>query len=57
MTYAVEQRGETQRLNEELARIQRCRVLAAWAEIRAERLAREERIMAALRPKIGDDND
>ena len=57
MTYAVEQRGETQRLNEELARIQRCRVLAAWAEIRAERLAREERIMAALRPKIVDDND
>ena len=31
---------------------QRRRMLSAWAEIRAERLAREERIMAAVRPKI-----
>ena len=52
MTYTVEQRGETQRLNEELARIQRCRVLAAWAEIKAERQARERMQMACVRPRI-----
>ena len=52
MTYTVEQRGETQRLNEELARLQRCRVLAAWAEIKAERQAREARQMACVAPKM-----
>jgi hypothetical protein len=40
-----------------LENAQRNRMLLAWQEIRAERLAREERIMAAVRPKIGDDND
>jgi hypothetical protein len=57
MTYHVEQRGETQRLNEELARIQRCRVLAAWAEIKAERQAREQRQMAPWVPKIEETED
>jgi hypothetical protein len=44
-------------LLDELENAQRRRMFAAWQEIRAERLAREERIMAAVRPKIGDDND
>ncbi len=48
MTYAVEQRGETQRLNEELARIQRCRVLAAWAENKAAEKARRDALMAQI---------
>jgi hypothetical protein len=46
MTYTVEQRGETQRLNEELARIQRCRVLAAWAENKAAEKARRDALAA-----------
>jgi hypothetical protein len=44
-------------LLDELDRAERHRMFAAWQEIRAERLAREERIMAAVRPTIGDDND
>jgi hypothetical protein len=39
-------------LLEELDRAERHRMLLAWQEIRAERLAREERIMACVRPKI-----
>jgi hypothetical protein len=56
----IEHPHETARLKallDELENAQRHRMLAAWQEIRAERLAREERIMAAVRPKIGDDND
>jgi hypothetical protein len=56
----IEQPHETARLKallDELENAQRRRMLAAWQEIRAERLAREERIMAAVRPAIGDDND
>jgi len=51
----IEQPHETARLQallDELENGQRRRMLAAWQEIRAERLAREERIMAALRPNI-----
>jgi hypothetical protein len=56
----IEQPHETARLKallDELENAQRRRMSLAWAEIRAERIAREERIMAAVRPKIGDDND
>ena len=59
MTY-VEHPHETARLQallDELENAQRRRMLAAWQEIRAERIAREERIMACVRPTIGDDND
>jgi hypothetical protein len=51
----IEQPHETARLQallNEIEQAERRRMLSAWAEIRAERLAREERIMAALRPKI-----
>jgi hypothetical protein len=56
----IEQPHETARLKallDELENAQRRRMLAAWQEIRAERLAREEKIMACVRPTIGDDND
>jgi hypothetical protein len=56
----IEQPHETARLKallDELENAQRHRMLAAWQEIRAERIAREERIMACVRPAIGDDND
>jgi len=53
----IEHPHETSRLKallDELENAQRRRMFAAWQEIRAERLAREERIMAAVRPKIED---
>jgi hypothetical protein len=53
----VEHPHETARLQALLTEIenaQRRRMLAAWQEIRAERLAREERIMACVRPQIED---
>jgi hypothetical protein len=56
----IEHPHETARLKallDEIENAQRHRMLAAWQEIRAERIAREERIMAAVRPAIGDDND
>jgi hypothetical protein len=53
----IEHPHETARLNEELARIQRCRVLAAWAEIKAERQARERMQMAPFVPQARDDCD
>jgi hypothetical protein len=51
----IEQPHETARLQallDEIENSQRRRMLAAWQEIRAERLAREERIMACVRPQI-----
>jgi hypothetical protein len=51
----IEQPHETARLQallDEIENGQRRRMLAAWQEIRAERLAREEKIMACVRPKI-----
>jgi hypothetical protein len=39
-------------LLDELENAQRNRMLLAWQEIRAERIAREERIMACVRPQI-----
>ena len=51
----IEQPHETARLKallDELDRAERNRMALAWQEIRAERLAREERIMACVRPKI-----
>jgi hypothetical protein len=51
------ERARLQALLDELENAQRNRMLLAWQEIRAERIAREERIMAAVRPTIGDDND
>jgi hypothetical protein len=53
----IEQPHETARLKallDELENAQRRRMSLAWAEIRAERLAREERIMACVRPTIED---
>jgi len=45
-------------LLDELDRAERHRMLLAWQEIRAERIAREERIMACVRPQIEDtEND
>jgi hypothetical protein len=51
----IEQPHETARLQallDEIENGQRRRMLAAWQEIRAERIAREERIMACVRPTI-----
>ena len=51
----IEQPHETARLQallDEIENGQRRRMLAAWQEIRAERMAREDRIMAAVRPTI-----
>lgn len=48
------ERARLQALLDELEHAQRRRMLLAWQEIRAERLAREERIMACVRPKIED---
>jgi hypothetical protein len=56
----IEHPHETARLQallDEIEQAERRRMSLAWAEIRAERIAREERIMAAVRPAIGDDND
>ncbi len=57
----IEHPHETARLKallDELENAQRRRMLAAWQEIRAERLAREEKIMACVRPTIEEtDND
>lgn len=53
----IEQPHETARLLallDDLDRAERRRMLLAWQEIRAERLAREERIMACVRPQIKD---
>jgi hypothetical protein len=53
----IEQPYETARLKallDELENAQRHRMLLAWQEIRAERIAREERIMACVRPTIED---
>jgi hypothetical protein len=52
------ERARLQALLDELENAQRNRMLLAWQEIRAERLAREERIMACVRPTIEEtDND
>ena len=52
------ERARLQALLDEIENAQRHRMLLAWQEIRAERIAREERIMAAVRPKIEEtDND
>ena len=52
------ERARLQALLDEIENAQRRRMLAAWQEIRAEQIAREERIMAAVRPKIEDtEND
>lgn len=48
------ERARLQALLDEIENGQRRRMLAAWQEIRAERIAREERIMAAVRPQIED---
>jgi hypothetical protein len=53
----IEHPHETARLKallDELENAQRRRMSLAWAEIRAERIAREERIMACVRPTIED---
>jgi hypothetical protein len=51
----IEHPHETARLQallDEIEQAERRRMSLAWAEIRAERLAREERIMACVRPQI-----
>jgi hypothetical protein len=48
------EKARLQALLDELENAQRNRMLAAWQEIRAERIAREERIMACVRPTIED---
>jgi hypothetical protein len=51
----IEQPHETARLQallDEIEQAERRRMSLAWAEIRAERLAREDRIMACVRPQI-----
>jgi hypothetical protein len=57
----IEHSHETARLKallDEIENAQRHRMLLAWQEIRAERIAREERIMACVRPTIEEtDND
>jgi hypothetical protein len=57
----VEHPHETARLKALLAEIENAqlrRITRAWQEIRAERIAREERLMACVRPQIEDtEND
>ena len=56
----IEHPHETARLNallDELGNLQRERMLAAWREIKAEREAREARIMACVRPRIEETDD
>ena len=48
------ERARLQALLDEIENAQRRRIAKAWQEIRAERIAREERIMAAVRPQIED---
>jgi hypothetical protein len=51
----IEQPHETARLQallDEIEQAERRRMSLAWQEIRAERLAREDRIMACVRPQI-----
>ena len=53
----IEHPHETARLLALLAEIENAqlrRMALAWQEIRAERIAREERIMACIRPQIED---
>jgi hypothetical protein len=53
----VEQPHETARLKALLAEIENAqlrRMALAWQEIRADRIAREDRLMAAVRPLIED---
>jgi hypothetical protein len=53
----IEHPHETARLLALLAEIENAqlrRMALAWQEIRAERIAREERLMAAVRPQIED---
>ena len=57
----IEHPHETARLKallDEIENAQLRRIAKVWQEIRAERLAREERIMACVRPQIEDtEND
>ena len=48
------ERARLQALLDEIENGQRRRIAKAWQEIRAERIAREERIMACVRPQIED---
>ena len=48
------ERARLQALLDEIENGQRRRMALAWQEIRAERIAREERIMACVRPQIED---
>ena len=48
------ERARLQALLDEIENAQRRRIAKAWQEIRAERIAREERIMACVRPQIED---
>jgi hypothetical protein len=48
------ERARLQALLAEIENAQLRRMALAWQEIRAERIAREERIMAAVRPQIED---
>ena len=48
------ERARLQALLTEIENAQLRRMALAWQEIRAERLAREERIMACVRPQIED---
>jgi hypothetical protein len=48
------ERARLQALLAEIENAQLRRITRAWQEIRAERIAREERIMACVRPQIED---
>ena len=48
------ERARLQALLAEIENAQLRRITRAWQEIRAERIAREERLMAAVRPQIED---
>ena len=53
----IEHPHETARLQALLTEIENAqlrRMALAWQEIRAERIAREERLMACVRPQIED---
>ena len=53
----VEQRHETQRLTALADALESRRVLAGWAEIRAEQIARQQQQVACVRPRYTEETD
>ena len=53
----IEQYHETQRLTALADALESRRVLAGWAEIRAEQIARQQQQMACVRPRYTEESE